>query len=382
MIADAFSRLDDFCLKENYKGWDVFDGLNSKVFYLSGLHKFKVLRLGWIQFFKHFPVNLRRITFVPKGWNAKGLGLFVSGLAALNRIDEAKRLLDILLLMRCKEYKHNCWGYNFPWQSRAFFVPQGKPNMVTTVFVANSFLDVYDRTGESDAFHVAESCCDFILENLVVYDGKDSLCFGYIPGEEARVHNVNMLGASLMARVAEKNGNPRLLRQSEKAMNYSVSALREDCSWPYGELHHHQFIDNFHTGFNLVALKNWMTSTGDHCWQDELKKAYKFFLNTFWQDEGCPKYYANSLYPIDIHCSAQGIVTCINLKEFDNKSRQMANKIARWAIENMQDKNGYFYYQKTKLYTNRIPYIRWSQAWMFYALANLLAERTDTANPS
>ena len=63
----------------------------------------------------------------------------------------------------------------------------------------------------------------------------------------------------------------------------------------------------------------------------------------------------------------------MKLEKFDDISRPMADKIARWALENMQDKKGYFYYQKTKWYTNRIPYIRWSQAWMFYALAHLLA---------
>ncbi|MFK7779187.1 MAG: hypothetical protein QM501_13860 [Gimesia sp.] len=55
----------------------------------------------------------------------------------------------------------------------------------------------------------------------------------------------------------------------------------------------------------------------------------------------------------------------------------LAEKIAQWAIDNMQDKKrGYFYYQKTRFYTNKIPYIRWSQAWMFYALALLLKEQS------
>lgn len=48
-------------------------------------------------------------------------------------------------------------------------------------------------------------------------------------------------------------------------------------------------------------------------------------------------------------------------------------KIAKWAINNMQDNKGYFYYQKTRWYTNKIPYMRWSQAWMFYALAQFLS---------
>ena len=38
------------------------------------------------------------------------------------------------------------------------------------------------------------------------------------------------------------------------------------------------------------------------------------------------------------------------------------------------DRRNYFYYQKTRWYTNRIDYMRWSQAWMFYALARYHAE--------
>jgi hypothetical protein len=61
------------------------------------------------------------------------------------------------------------------------------------------------------------------------------------------------------------------------------------------------------------------------------------------------------------------------MRKYDDRSLPMAERIADWAIENMQDETGYFYYQKTKLFTNKIPYIRWSQAWMFYALSYLIS---------
>ncbi len=165
-------------------------------------------------------------------------------------------------------------------------------------------------------------------------------------------------------------------------MAYAIKALRRDYSWPYGERHHHRFVDNFHTGFNLVALHDWIESTGDYCWQEQLLGAYHYFLNTFWLKDGCPKYFNNSLYPIDIHCSAQGIITCLKLQKLDERSLPLAEKIAKWAIENMQDKAGFFYYQKKKLYTNKIPYIRWSQAWMFYALACLIFRKRSQGTAS
>ncbi len=50
----------------------------------------------------------------------------------------------------------------------------------------------------------------------------------------------------------------------------------------------------------------------------------------------------------------------------------LADKVLNWTIANMQDKKGYFYYQKYRFYKIKIPYIRWSQAWMFYALTTYL----------
>jgi hypothetical protein len=50
----------------------------------------------------------------------------------------------------------------------------------------------------------------------------------------------------------------------------------------------------------------------------------------------------------------------------------MAQQIASWTIQNLRDKRGFFYYQRRRFYTVRTPYMRWTQAWMLYALARLL----------
>ena len=48
--------------------------------------------------------------------------------------------------------------------------------------------------------------------------------------------------------------------------------------------------------------------------------------------------------------------------------RDFAGKLLGWMIEHMQDEKGFFYFQITPKGTNRIPYMRWSQAWAFNAL--------------
>ena len=42
------------------------------------------------------------------------------------------------------------------------------------------------------------------------------------------------------------------------------------------------------------------------------------------------------------------------------------------AIDNLRDPRGCFYYQRRRFYKVRIPYMRWSEAWMTYALARLI----------
>jgi N-acetyl-beta-hexosaminidase len=78
-----------------------------------------------------------------------------------------------------------------------------------------------------------------------------------------------------------------------------------------------------------------------------------------------------------IHNQAQGIISFTQAGEFynDRSLIQMADRIADWTIAQMQDREGYFYCTKGLLITNKIPYIRWGQAWMYLALATLLAHK-------
>jgi hypothetical protein len=232
-------------------------------------------------------------------------------------------------------------------------------------------LDFHEKFNDHSSLETAVDAVNFILNHLILFENDRFLCFSYMPGSTSRVHNVNMLGAALLARIYRHTSNQDCYEKSHKAMSYSVNALTPEHAWVYGESSLQQFIDNFHTGFNLVALNDWMNFTGESIWKEELKQAYRYFLNTFWLEDGCPKYYHNSLYPIDIHCSAQGIVTCLKLEKYDKNSGAFAEKIALWAIKHMQDRKGYFYYQQTRWYKNKNAYIRWSQAWMFYALSLL-----------
>lgn len=53
--------------------------------------------------------------------------------------------------------------------------------------------------------------------------------------------------------------------------------------------------------------------------------------------------------------------------------KTLTDNLVTWMLDNMLSPQGYFYFRKMRYYTNRIPYMRWSQAWAFLALTQYLS---------
>jgi hypothetical protein len=163
------------------------------------------------------------------------------------------------------------------------------------------------------------------------------------------------------------------------AVEYSCSRQLPDGSWWYGEEEKFHWIDNFHTAYNLDSLKRYSDSTGDESFRGNLERGYAYFKKVFFEPSGRPRYYQNSTFPVDIQCAAQAIDTFSFFADEDPEALLMAEKVARWTMENMQDPSGYFYYRKYPLVTSRTPYFHWGQATMFKALAHLLLKTGSRA---
>lgn len=376
-VEKSFSKLEAYCIKNNFMGYDPYDGLNSRLFQaIPGLRNNRLARLVWIQGFKKLPFNIRPLAGISKGYNPKALGLFLSSYCALYKADLKSEYLDRItffsdkiLALSTPGYSGMCWGYNFDWESRAFFLPKGTPTIVVSSFVANALLDAYDITGDTRLLNAARSTCDFILKDLNRdYDDEGNFIFSYSRFDHSNVYNASLLGSRLLTRVASVTGETMLADEAMKSVAYVCKCQNDDGSWGYGKLPFHQWIDNFHTGFNLESVSDCMKYTGTANFSDNIEKGFDYYQKTFFTGDGISKYYNNSLYPVDIHAPAQLIVTLGALGKF-NEFSDLAGRVLGWTIRNMQSRKGYFYYQVWKRYTIRIPYMRWSQAWIFYGLA-------------
>jgi rhamnogalacturonyl hydrolase YesR len=376
-IYGSFERLTLWCEREDYKGYDPYDGLNSPVFRaLPFIRNNRLARLFWIQFFKRSPVNLRLLAGIRKDYNPKALGLFLSGYCQLYRnenhsshLEKIRFFAGKLLELKSQGWSGSCWGYNFDWQARAFFQPVHTPTVVATTFIGNALLDAYELTGEPEYFENARSACNFILKDLNrTYDTDGSFAFSYSPLDKSVVYNASLLGSRLLARVYSHTGESGLIDPASESVRFCCNNQNDDGSWSYGKQHYHKWIDNFHTGYNLECLADYARYSGDFSYQDHFERGFEFYISNFFTPEGLPKYYNNSTYPVDIHSAAQLVITLFKTGRA-GQNIELANKVLNWTIDNMQSEKGYFYFQLNGFFSSRIPYMRWAQAWMFYAMS-------------
>jgi hypothetical protein len=378
-VEEAFERLLAIGDATAWSGYDPYDAMRSPLVRLLSFGA-RWPRIAWIQLVKRSPVNLRPLLLVSKGVNAKGLGLVARALVyesrarGTDRRAAVARLLDRLDAIRSPGATGSAWGYNFDWQSRAFFVPENTPSIVATTFVANAYLDAYRLWGEPVWLDRAREACEFVLRDLHRTPGRDgAFCFSYTPLDRTRVHNASMLGAELLARVWQETQEPELRDAALGSARFTVEGQTEDGSWPYGGEPFQSWVDNFHTGFVLVSLDEVVRAFGVAEWEPALGRGYAFFRDRFFLADGTPKYYHDRVYPVDVHSAAQALVTFAALERLDPGARDLGRLVANWALDNMRDPRGYFWFQKHPRYTIRTSYIRWSQAWMLYGLARHIA---------
>jgi hypothetical protein len=272
-----------------------------------------------------------------------------------------------------------CWGNQFDFTSRGGRLPRYEGTIVWSSLIGQGFLDAFEILSDKQYLGIAEGICKWIMK-LPREQTNRGVCLSYVSYTQESVHNSNMLGAAMLARTALHSGDHKAKEVAKQAMEYSCSCQLADGSWYYGEADNLHWIDSFHTGYNLESLKTYMDSTGDTSFEENLLRGFRYFKERFVGEDGTPKYYHNRTYPIDIQCAAQAIDTFVTFARYDRDALEMAIKVARWTIENMQDTSGYFYYRRLPLKTVRIPMLHWGQATMFKAMAALLLELSRSAS--
>jgi hypothetical protein len=67
-----------------------------------------------------------------------------------------------------------------------------------------------------------------------------------------------------------------------------------------------------------------------------IKKGFDFYKNSMIDKSGMPKFFSDKSWPADCTSGSQTILTLCRFNDID-----LANKVAAWLIENMQDKKDF-----------------------------------------
>jgi hypothetical protein len=246
--------------------------------------------------------------------------------------------------------------------------------VVCTTFVAASLLDAYEQRGEERCLRMAASAADYILNDLYWADGEAAgFCYP-MPQDRSQTYNANLLAAALLCRVARITNNRKFVDPALRAVRYAVCEQRDDGSWYYGESAKARWIDNFHTGYNLEALRSVGQELETEEFEGSMRRGFAFYRANFFREDAAPKYFHNQAYPLDIHCVAQSVLTLLAFKDLDPTNVALAHSVFGWAMKNMWDDRGFFYYRVLRFSKVRTSYMRWSQAWMLLALATLCSD--------
>lgn len=372
LVRESIQNVEQWVEGHKYQGYEPFDGLSSYLRPLTFNKQF--LQQVLQQVVRQSPVNLRPLLGVRPLPSTKGTGYLARGYLNMFKItgDQAfqTKMMDCLEWLdknKSPFYPNHSWGNHFDYASRSGKIPKFEPTIVWTSLIGQAFLDAYENFKKVEHLNVIKSISKWILELPREHTPKGD-CLSYVAYGQNSVHNSNMLGAAFLARSARHTGDEQALNVAHKAMKYSCFGQMADGAWYYGESSNLHWVDCFHTGYNLDALKCYLENGGDPAFEENLVRGYRYFQSHFVEPTGRPKYYYNRAYPIDIQCASQAIDTLVNYSDRDADALALAENVAKWTIKNMQDKSGYFYYRILPLKTVKVPMIHWGQATMYKAL--------------
>lgn len=377
MSDTTLSELESWLVERDYRGWDPFDALNSPWL--------KRLSCGWypvqrvvVQLLKRAPLNMRPLLRVPQLHNAKAMGLLLTGHArrfAASGTDHDRERIDHFSAWLERNAQRDttgaAWGYPFDWPNRSGFFPAGTPTVVTTAFIGLGLVEAYRVTGEDRLLALAAESAQFVHSGLNCRRDTNGVCASYTPLDQARVHNANLLGAALLLEVGTLRDEARFVDAGRERVGWSMAQQAEDGSWLYGADPGQDWIDSFHTGYNLEALDRAARLTADPVCADALTRGYRYYLDRFFLADGTVKYYHDRAYPLDAHAFAHALITLTRLQRLNERSLPLRTLVRRQLETRFRSGQGFFYYQQQPRYTNRIPYTRWVQAWIWLALVTM-----------
>lgn len=372
-----------------YSGWDIYDGLNSPI---TKKVNNRYIRILLLQMNKYSPINCRPILKIEKGIDLKGTALIAQAYAKYYQITAENWCLEKLAYLieyindnsLYQDYDYHCWAsHYYPYlSSDGTELNSGSPDIIGTSQAIIALSETYSITKDQSIKKILNSASNGLVH--LFYQDNDNLPFFRYNLQEsskkAIIINASAQAVEALSHYLKVTDDNCIRAVCDNAIQTIIKLQNNDGSWRYstdlfGKAQEIQL--DFHQGYILDGMHAYLHLSGSSAdLVSSIHSGSEYYISKQFR-KGKMSYYRYPLpFPIDIHNQAQGVITFSKLLDLDRKYIQMAKEILLWTINNMQDKSGYFYYQKWPCFTNRIPYIRWGQAWMLLALSTYLSTQS------
>lgn len=373
----VFSDLYKYMKNESFKGYDPYDFLSSPHVNSNNM-MFSVLGT---QFLKYFPINIRSFLGIKKKYNLKTLVLTVRSLINIKKFNkkigcydaDIDFLVNIIMDNANTDYGLSWSRIDYDFYSVSGLQKRSSSIIYLTALVGHMCIDLYELYEKKTYLEQAKKIGEFLF-NVKKYDKENLICFYYTTSIKDRIYNASAYAAAFLSRLFSFVNDEKYLKTAVKSFNYIVKGQNQNGSWFYGISSYGRVLNliDYHQGFILDSLKYHLDYVGfNQQIYDSIQKGLHFYQQNQFRSDGRSIYRFPKKWPIDIHNQAQGIITFSKMGSIDDAYPIFSKKVMIWTLNNMYNsKKGFFYYQKLPFFTNKIPYMRWGQAWMLYALSN------------
>ncbi len=386
LALDAFESLHEALEASDYCGWEFDDFLASPIVRRLCVDRLLLQRIA-VQVGERSPVNLRAVLRVPKLGSTKADGFFARGYLHAyvatgddRWLKSAIERLASLPDRSASGIPGTGWGNDFDFASRAGLFRKGVPTVVWSAHIGEAFADAHRLTGDIGYARQVVDVGDFVLGGLERHEDESGVCLAYAPGLLPLVHNSNLLGGVSLLRAWAYDATSEKFDLARKSFGWSLSRMREDGAWFYGVGKKYEWIDNFHTAYVIDCLLEASSLCGEEIVPSaSLHRAVNYWLETFFCQDGAPKYYHDRLHPLDIQCAAQAIETLSKLESVFPGALSQAASVLRWTLNTFRRDDGFFGYRRYRRYEVPLVSLHWGQATMLSALGRFLAAVSEPA---
>lgn len=294
-------------------------------------------------------------------------------------LEKARELAAGLLQTSIPGYSGHCWGYPFDWQNNRGLWLRNTPFITATPYCYDAFAKLSEATGESSYLDVAASAARFVFADL--HDtptSPDASAGSYGPFDQTQVVNASAYRCFVLFDAARRFDVEGYEAKARANLNFILQSQRPDGSWLYalnapGEA----FIDHFHTCFVLKNLyKIWLMKP-EPAIRAALHQGWAYYRRELFDATDNPKAFAieprTQLVRLEMYNFAEAITLGALLKDEIPEAFTLAQKLAARLVEQHQLPAGHFV---TRVFRggvrHKVPFLRWPQSQLFYALTNLL----------